>query len=119
MGDLSRKQPSFTVHLDHLNSTSMVKWFCGVIGQNGELVHDGDFVKLNSHYKVGITKFNDPYGILSSQLIEVNAQPFSMLLQMRYGILLTSCKTFDGSCVCIVQGLESMVSPDENPITNE
>ena len=55
VGDLSSQQPSMTVHLDHLNLTDIVKQFCGVIGQNGELVHDGDFVELNSpHYEVGI-----------------------------------------------------------------
>ena len=54
----------------------MVKQFCGVIGQNGELINDGDFVELNSHYEFGITKFNDPYAILSSQLIEGNAAIF-------------------------------------------
>ena len=33
----------------------MVKQFCGMIGQNGELVHDGEFVELNSpHNEVGI-----------------------------------------------------------------
>ena len=54
MGDLSRR-PSLTVHLDHLNLTDIVKQFGGMIGQNGQLVHDGDFVELNSpHYEVGI-----------------------------------------------------------------
>ena len=56
----------------------MVKQFCRVIGQNGELLNDGDFVELNSHYEVGITRFNDPYAILSSQLIEGNTAIFSI-----------------------------------------
>ena len=52
MGELSSQQPPLT---DHLNSTDTVKQFCGVIGENGELVHDGHFVELDSpHHGVGI-----------------------------------------------------------------
>ena len=36
------------MHLDHLNLTDIVKQFDGVIGRNGQLVHDGDFVIVNT-----------------------------------------------------------------------
>ena len=41
------------------------------------------------------------------------------LLQMKYGILLECCKTTDGRCVCILRGLEAMVSPLGTAVTNE
>ena len=41
------------------------------------------------------------------------------LLQMKYGFLLACCKTTDGRCVCILRGLEAMVSPLGTAVTNE
>ena len=38
---------------------------------------------------------------------------------MKYGQLLVCVKTADGRLVCIVRGLEAMVSPLGIPITNE
>ena len=38
---------------------------------------------------------------------------------MKYGLLVTSCKKNDGNFICLVRGLESILSPDGNPITNE
>ena len=40
-------------------------------------------------------------------------------MQMRYGALLTCFKTSDGGCICIVRGLDTLVSSDGNPINNE
>ena len=55
MGELSSQQPPMSVHLDRSSWSDTVKQFCGVIGQNGELVHDGEFVELDSsHYGVGV-----------------------------------------------------------------
>ena len=61
VGDLT-KQPLLAVHLDHSYLTDLVKQFCGVIGKNGELIHDGDFVELNSpHYEVLIFSMTVPH----------------------------------------------------------
>ena len=58
VADLSTQYHSLTVCMDHLKLTDTAKQFCGVIGQNGELVHDGDFVELNfSRYEVCVCVF--------------------------------------------------------------
>lgn len=44
--DLPVQQPPFTVHWDHLSLDDTIQEFRGVIGQDGELVHVGDFVML-------------------------------------------------------------------------
>ena len=46
MGELSSQQPPISLQLDRSNLSDTVKQFCGVIGQNGELVHNGEFVDL-------------------------------------------------------------------------
>lgn len=67
-----------------------VEVFRCVIGQNGELTHSGDYVKLSSgHYEI------------------------------KYGLLLLCCKTSNGSKLCVMRGLESILSLHGAPIMNE
>lgn len=52
LGDLPLVQPPFILHLDHLCLSDEIKKFQGVIGQDRELIHTGDFVLLSSvHYE--------------------------------------------------------------------
>lgn len=41
------------------------------------------------------------------------------LCQMQYGILLVCCKTVDGKTACVLRGLEAVMAPSGEPITNE
>ena len=38
---------------------------------------------------------------------------------MKYGILLACCSCADGRAICVVRGLETLLSPLGDPITNE
>ncbi|SMN01279.1 hypothetical protein SPONL_1900 [uncultured Candidatus Thioglobus sp.] len=48
VGNLSLQQPPFVIHWSQLKHDDLVHAFHGVIGQNRELVHTGDFVKLTA-----------------------------------------------------------------------
>lgn len=62
LGDLQIQRPPFTVHLDYLNPTDIIKEFYGVIGQDGELIHAGDYVELRSaHHEVCTAKCDNLY----------------------------------------------------------
>ena len=53
VGDLSRHQRSFDMHYDGIGIDDEVQIFKCVIGQNGKLIHIGDYVKLScDHYEV-------------------------------------------------------------------
>ena len=68
--------------------------FCGVIGQNGELIN-GDFVELNTHYEVRITKFNAP--VVHSSL-KVMPQFFFITTDEVWDFV-DKLQTIDGSCL--------------------
>ncbi len=48
---LALQHSSFVARWDHLKLDDEVHVFRGVIGQDRELVHVGDFVKLTSHHE--------------------------------------------------------------------
>ena len=48
--ELQLQQPPFELHFHHLDFQDTVKEFRGVIGQDGALIHIGDFVKLSFPY---------------------------------------------------------------------
>jgi hypothetical protein len=48
---LALQHPSFVTHWDNLKLDDKVNVFRGVIGQDRELVHVGDFVKLTAHHE--------------------------------------------------------------------
>jgi len=50
MGHLSSQQQPFLLHYHDLDSEDEVEVFRCVIGQNGKLIHSGDFVKLSSNH---------------------------------------------------------------------
>ena len=52
MANFHCQQSPFTIHWDQFNLDDLVQEFHAVIGQDRELIHIGDFVKLSStHYE--------------------------------------------------------------------
>ena len=52
---MSDLQQPFDVHHDGVDMEDQVEVFRSVIGQNQQMIHNGDYVKLASeHYEVGI-----------------------------------------------------------------
>lgn len=49
------QQPLFICDWDRLSLEDVVEEFRGIIDQNGELVHTGDFVKLTHHHSVKVS----------------------------------------------------------------
>lgn len=50
---LESQQPPFTLHFDHIQSDDVIREFLGFVGQDGELVHTGDYVELSlAHHEV-------------------------------------------------------------------
>ena len=55
---MSDLQQPFDVHHDGVDMEDQVEVFRSVIGQNQQMIHNGDYVKLTSeHYEVGIAIF--------------------------------------------------------------
>ncbi len=64
LSTLDRAARPFCVHYDGWNLEDSVEVFNGVIGQNGELICDGDFVKLASSFSpVSFVYINEEVGI--------------------------------------------------------
>lgn len=58
---LGHLSPPFQVHYGELVPEGKVEIFQGVIGQDGELIHVGDYVKLSSpHYGVSMSYMLQP-----------------------------------------------------------
>lgn len=55
IGELAAHQPPFTVYWDHIDLDDFILEFRGVVGQNGSLVHVGDFVMLSSVHTEQVT----------------------------------------------------------------
>ena len=55
--NLSLQQPPFDIHWSNLKHDDLVHVFHGVIGQNRELVHTGDFVMLTSVHHEEVCTF--------------------------------------------------------------
>ena len=71
LGDLQFQQPPFTLHFDHIQPDDAIGEFHGVIGQDGEIVHTGDYVELSSaHHEVCLKDF-----LLVLQRIPVTSSP--------------------------------------------
>lgn len=49
---LSTLQLPFEVHLDPVHMEDLIQEFHGVIAQDGELVHRGNFVQLSAPYQM-------------------------------------------------------------------
>ncbi len=48
LSDLHTRQPHFSVHLEHLLPDDTIEEYFGMIGQEGEFIHTGDYIKLCS-----------------------------------------------------------------------
>ena len=74
----------FEVRLDPLHSRSVIQEFQGVITQNGQLVHRGDYVKLTSSEVTSLFLFQCVHSIYEAYYILIGGNvlwSFSWLLQ--------------------------------------
>ncbi len=107
LSTLDRAARPFCVHYDGWNLEDSVEVFNGVIGQNGELICDGDFVKLASSFSpVSFVYINEEVGICK------------LMQQLNYGVLLVSCKNSEGKMGSINRGLQSECSSQGITIYN-
>ena len=86
--------------------------FASVIAQDGKIIHAGDYVKLSRpfHEVCSIYLFNICSKVIVNSFFKT---------QIIYGVLLSCFKESDGSGCCIVRGLQQMISPLGQQITDE